>query len=63
MMDGEQATVRVCDLAAGVYDIDEQLSLNVACRRQCLVKVQVSNDCQCQWDCNCLQGCAGRNPT
>lgn len=62
MKDGEQATVRDCDLVAGVYDIDEQLSLDVARRRQCLAKVQVSKSCQCEWDCNCLQGCAGVNP-
>lgn len=59
MKDDERITVCNCDFVAGVYDIDEQLSLDVARRRQCLVKVQVSNDCQCQWNCNCQKVAQG----
>lgn len=49
-MEDEQRTLRERDNVAGVYDIDEQLSLDVARRRQCLGRALVSNNGQGQSD-------------
>lgn len=42
-MEAVQGTFRESDTVTGVYDVVEQLSLDVARRRQCLERAQVSN--------------------